>query len=272
MKYVIAAEPVPALPVAGTSDRFPAARIFCVGRNYAEHAREMGHDPNREPPFFFMKPASALLPNGHDFTYPPLSQDVHHEMELVVAIREGGSNIRIDDALEHVYGYAAGLDMTRRDLQAQAKKMGRPWDAAKAFDGSAPCGAINPASIIGHPRMGAIWLDVNGRRVQQSDISQLIWSVPEIIAELSALFALQPGDLIFTGTPAGVGPVHRGDVLHGGCRECGRAYRARDLKARVVKTGVYVNDAAHFVRRYNDISRGCSASASAAPIRHSSDI
>jgi fumarylpyruvate hydrolase len=228
LKYVVVAEPVPPLAVAGTSDLFPVARIFCVGRNYAEHAREMGHDPNREPPFFFMKPPTALLPDGRDFPYPPLSEDVHHEMELVVALRQGGSNIRIDDALDHVYGYAAGLDMTRRDLQAQAKKLGRPWEAAKAFDGSAPCGAINPASIIGHPRTGAIWLDVNGQRVQQSDISQLIWSIPEVIAELSALFTLKPGDLIFTGTPSGVGPVHRGDVLHGGVENVG------ELTVRVV--------------------------------------
>ena len=228
LAYVVSPELLPALAVAGSSDLFPVARIFCVGRNYAEHAREMGHNPEREPPFFFMKPATALLPSGRDFPYPPLSHDVHHEMELVVAIAQGGNNIRIDQALEHVYGYAAGLDMTRRDLQAQAKKLGRPWEAAKAFDGSAPCGEINPASIIGHPRTGAIWLDVNGQRVQQSDISQLIWSVPEVIAELSALFTLQPGDLIFTGTPAGVAAVHRGDLLHGAIENVG------ELTVRVV--------------------------------------
>ena len=192
----------------------------------------MGHDPNREPPFFFMKPASALLPNGRDFPYPSLSHDVHHEMELVVALRLGGSNIRVDDALEHVYGYAAGLDMTRRDLQAQAKKMGRPWDAAKAFDGSAPCGAINPASVIGHPRMGAIWLDVNGRRVQQSDISQLIWSVPEVIAELSALFTLQAGrsDLHRHARRRGAGASRRSAAR--GYRECRGAYPSCGVNAR----------------------------------------
>ena len=215
MAYVISPPPIPTLPVDGTSDQFPVGRIFCVGRNYADHAREMGHDPSREPPFFFVKPGSAILPEGRDFPYPPLTQNVHYEFELVAAIGTGGANIRAADALQHIYGYAVGLDMTRRDLQDQAKALRRPWEAAKAFDHSAPCSRVVPAGRIGHPDRGAIWLDVNGKRVQSSDISALIWKIPEIIAELSTLFTLAPGDLIFTGTPAGVGPVQRGDLLHG---------------------------------------------------------
>jgi fumarylpyruvate hydrolase len=213
--YVCSPPPVPTLPVDGSSGQFPVGRIFCVGRNYADHAREMGHDPNREPPFFFMKPASAILPEGRDFPYPALSQNVHHEFELVVAIGTGGANIIPTDALKHIYGYAVGLDMTRRDLQDQAKTLRRPWEASKAFDYSAPCSRVVPAARIGHPDRGAIWLDVNGKRVQNSDISALIWKIPEMIAELSTLFALAPGDLIFTGTPSGVGAVQRGDTLHG---------------------------------------------------------
>jgi fumarylpyruvate hydrolase len=186
-----------------------------VGRNYADHAREMGHDPEREPPFFFLKPGQALLPQGRDFPYPPASRDVHYEFELVAAIGKGGADIRVEDALNHIYGYAAGLDMTRRDLQLQAQKMARPWDVGKAFDCSAPCSAVAPVSKIGHPKKGPIWLERNGKRVQSSDLSALIWNVPEIISQLSKLFRLTPGDLVFTGTPAGVGPVQRGDVLHG---------------------------------------------------------
>ena len=216
MAYVISPPPTPTLPVDGSSDVLPVGRIFCVGRNYADHAREMGHDPNREPPFFFIKPDSAVLPEGRDFPYPPLTQNVHYEFELVVALATGGAKIRAEDALRHVYGYAVGLDMTRRDLQDQAKKMSRPWEAAKAFDHSAPCSKVAPAAKIGHPTQGAIWLDVNGKRMQSSDISALIWKIPEVIAVLSTLFTLAPGDLVFTGTPAGVGPVQRGDLLHGG--------------------------------------------------------
>jgi fumarylpyruvate hydrolase len=216
MAYVIAPEPPQTLPVEGTADLFPVNRIFCVGRNYADHAREMGHDPDREPPFFFMKPGSAVLAEGKDFPYPPLSQSVHYEFELVAALGQGGASIRPEDALSHVYGYAVGLDMTRRDLQEQAKKMSRPWDAGKAFDHSAPCSRVVPAAKIGHPSRGAIWLDVNGKRVQKSDLSALIWKIPEVIAILSTLFTLAPGDLVFTGTPAGVGPVQRGDLLRGG--------------------------------------------------------
>jgi fumarylpyruvate hydrolase len=216
MGYVIAPPAVVALPVDGTTDAFPVSRVFCVGRNYADHAREMGHDPNREPPFFFMKPRTALLPEGRDFPYPALSHDVHYEFELVVALSKGGANIKAEDALGHVFGYAVGLDMTRRDLQDQAKQLRRPWEAAKAFDHSAPCSHIISAAQTGHRTRGSIWLDLNGKRVQNSDISALIWKVPEIIAALSELFALTPGDLVFTGTPAGVGPVKRGDLLHGG--------------------------------------------------------
>ncbi|TMQ22914.1 MAG: fumarylacetoacetate hydrolase family protein [Deltaproteobacteria bacterium] len=216
MGYVIPAPPIPSLGVDGTEARFPVHRIYCVGRNYAEHAREMGHDPDREPPFFFLKPADAIVTDGRDFPYPPQTSDVHHEMELVVAIGKGGADIATASALDHVHGYAVGLDMTRRDLQAAAKKAARPWDAGKGFDHSAPCSRIAPAATIGHPTSGAIWLKVNGEIRQRGDISQLIWKVPEVIAHLSALFTLAPGDLIFTGTPAGVGAVQRGDTLEGG--------------------------------------------------------
>jgi len=215
MEYVVAAPPVPTLAVAGEKGRFPVYRIFCVGRNYAEHAREMGHDPNREPPFFFMKPASAIVADNADFPYPSATKDVHHEMELVVAIGKGGANIPAASALDYVYGYAVGLDMTRRDLQGEAKKMGRPWDTGKAFDHSAPCSAVVPAKKIGHPAKGRIFLKVNGEVRQDGDLSQLIWNIPDTIAYLSTLFTLAPGDLIYSGTPAGVGPVKKGDVLEG---------------------------------------------------------
>jgi fumarylpyruvate hydrolase len=215
METVIPVPAVPTLPVEGTNARFPVGRIFCVGRNYAEHAREMGHDPNREPPFFFMKPATAIVADGKDFPYPSATKDVHHEMELVVALGKGGVNIPEAKALEHIWGYAVGLDMTRRDLQGEAKKMGRPWDTGKAFDHSAPCSAIVPASKIGHPSKGAVVLEVNGQVKQKGDLAELIWKIPEMIAYLSTLFALMPGDLIFTGTPAGVGPVKQGDTLKG---------------------------------------------------------
>jgi fumarylpyruvate hydrolase len=215
MTYVFSPPPIPTLPVDGSDELFPVGRIFCVGRNYADHAREMGHDPHREPPFFFLKPGSAILPAGRDFPYPALTQNLHYEFELVAALATGGENIPAAEALRHIYGYAVGLDMTRRDLQDQAKALRRPWDAGKAFDHSAPCSRVVPAARIGHPERGAIWLDVNGQRAQSSDISALIWKVPEIIAQLSTLFTLVPGDLIFTGTPAGVGPVQRGDTLHG---------------------------------------------------------
>ena len=211
--YVIAPPPVVSLPVAGTLARFPVGRIFCVGRNYAEHAREMGHDPDKAPPFFFMKPATALLTDGADMPYPAATADMHHEVELVVALGRGGSNVTSATALDLVYGYAVGLDMTRRDLQAEAKKLGRPWETAKAFDHSAPCSAIQPVERIDHPATGTIELKVNGQLRQRGDLADMIWNVPDTIAWLSTLFALQPGDLIYTGTPAGVAAVQRGDRL-----------------------------------------------------------
>ena len=213
--FVIAAPVIPSLPVVGDSKRFPVNRIYCVGRNYADHAREMGHDPDREPPFFFMKPATAIVTDGQAMAYPALSKDVHHELEMVVAIGKGGSNISADHALDHVWGYGLGLDMTRRDLQGEAKKMGRPWDTGKAFDQSAPCSALVPVSQCGHLSKGRIYLTVNGQVKQDGDLAMMIWNVPETIAYLSTLFTLMPGDLIFSGTPAGVAAVQRGDVLEG---------------------------------------------------------
>ncbi len=207
--------------IKGESKRFPVRRIYCVGRNYAEHAREMGHDPDRELPFFFSKNPDNLVLNNGDFPYPSVSKDVHHEIEMVVAIGKGGVNIPEATALEHVYGYAIGLDMTRRDLQGEAKKTGRPWESGKAFEHSAPMSEIVPASVVGHLAKGAITLKVNGTIRQDSDLSQLIWNVPEIIAHLSANFELKAGDLIMTGTPAGVAAVKRGDVMEGHCEGIG---------------------------------------------------
>lgn len=204
------------LPVAGTDSVFPVRRVYCVGRNYADHAIEMGHDPSREPPFFFQKNADNLLPAGQDFPYPSLSSNVHYEVEFVVALKKGGANIAVEDALDCVWGYGVGIDMTRRDVQDVAKKMSRPWEAAKAFEASAPVSALVAATDAGHIDQGAIWLDVNGTRRQSGDLNQMIWKVPEIIAELSKLFVLAPGDVIMTGTPAGVGAVVAGDVI-----ECG---------------------------------------------------
>ncbi len=212
--YVIEPPAVVAVPVAG-GGMFPVRRVFCVGRNYAAHAREMGHDPDREEPFFFMKPADALVINGADMPYPTRTSDLHHEMELVVALGSGGVDIPEAEAERHIWGYAAGLDMTRRDLQGEAKKAGRPWDMGKGFDFSAPIGEIAPATQSGHPSAGVIELTVNGKPRQSSDLSKLIWSVPETIAYLSGLVALAAGDLIFTGTPEGVAAVVRGDVLEG---------------------------------------------------------
>ena len=203
------------LPIDGTDAVFPVLRVFCVGRNYAEHAVEMGHDPDREPPFFFMKPATAVVPNGGGLPFPVATDDLHHEIELVVALRSGGADIPGDRALDHVFGYAVGLDMTRRDLQAKAKEMGRPWDMGKGFDQSAPIATLRTAEAIGHPDAGAISLHVNGELRQQGDLTQQIWKVPETIAYLSTLVELRPGDLIMTGTPAGVGRVVPGDVLEG---------------------------------------------------------
>jgi fumarylpyruvate hydrolase len=210
--------PVPTAPsvaIAGSATRYPVHRIYCVGRNYADHAREMGSDPDRELPFFFTKPADAVVADGATIAYALATSNLHHEIELVVALGKGGVEIPREAALEHVYGYAAGLDMTRRDLQLAARDKGRPWDVGKAFDESAPIGAIQPAAAIGHPQSGAIRLTVNGEPRQSSDLKLLLWPVADLIADLSKLFALQPGDLIYTGTPAGVGPVRPGDELQG---------------------------------------------------------
>jgi fumarylpyruvate hydrolase len=215
MKYAITFRPAPELPVAESNQAFPVGRIYCVGRNYAEHAREMGHDPNREPPFFFMKPADAIVQNGATIPYPQATRDLHHEIEMVVAIGRGGAGIPVEQALDHVFGYGVGLDMTRRDLQGEAKKMGRPWEMGKAFDDSAPCTALKTVALAGHPAKGAIWLKVNGEVTQKGDLSEMIWNVPETISYLSRLITLKPGDLIMSGTPAGVGPVKAGDRLEG---------------------------------------------------------
>ncbi|URQ74668.1 MAG: fumarylacetoacetate hydrolase family protein [Candidatus Ochrobactrum gambitense] len=213
--YVFAPRPQPFLPVKGTDALFPVHRIYCVGQNYADHAIEMGGDPTRNPPFFFQKNPDSLVINGGDFPYPPKTEDVHHEIELVIALKSGGTDIPVEQALDHVYGYAVGIDMTRRDLQAVAKKAGRPWEVAKAFEHSAPCSAIAPVSDVGHPQSASISLSINGETRQSGDLNQMIWKVAETISYLSSLFELQPGDLIFTGTPAGVGPVQRGDRLVG---------------------------------------------------------
>ncbi|MEO1775765.1 MAG: fumarylacetoacetate hydrolase family protein [Pseudomonadota bacterium] len=210
-----------ALPIAGQAERFAVRRIYCVGRNYADHAREMGHDPDREPPFFFQKNPDDLVTDGV-FPYPPLSSDVHFEVELVAALAKGGAGISEEAALADVWGYAVGLDMTRRDLQGAAKKAGRPWEPGKAFAQSAPIGPIVPATRIGHPKAGAITLDVDGVRRQSGDLAAMIWSLPEVIAHLSCLFVLAPGDLIFTGTPAGVGPIQRGETMVAAVEGVGR--------------------------------------------------
>jgi fumarylpyruvate hydrolase len=214
MALVLSAVPQVTLPVIG-GDEFPVRRIYCVGRNYAAHAREMGADPDREPPFFFMKPADAIVRSGSVVPYPSKTRSYHHEIELVVALGAGGRDIPIDRALDVVYGYAVGLDMTRRDLQDEAKQMRRPWDMSKGFDRSAPCGAISPVSQIGHVDHGAIWLKVNGETRQRGDIGDLIWNVQETLAYLSGLVELTAGDLVFTGTPDGVGAVVTGDRLEG---------------------------------------------------------
>jgi len=215
MSYVIPAPKQPAISDAGTDATFPVRRIWCVGRNYADHAREMGHDPNREPPFFFQKPGDAVVASGSTLPYPAMTKDLHHEIELVVAIGKGGTNIPVAKAPEHVFGYGVGLDMTRRDLQQQAKDLKRPWEMGKSFDQSCPVTPLVPAAKIGHPNKGAIWVKVNGEVKQQGDLNQQIWRVEETIAYLSQFVALEPGDLILNGTPAGVGPCKAGDKLEG---------------------------------------------------------
>lgn len=218
VRHVLCFSPGPyaSVEVLGTLERFPVHRIYCVGRNYAAHAREMGMDPNRDLPFFFTKPADAVVPNGASVPYPPKTANFHHEIELVVAIGKAGENIPVEQALDHIFGYAVGNDLTRRDLQLEAREKGRPWDTGKAFDKSAPISAIRRVSEIGHPETGRIWISVNDTIKQDADISHLIWNVAETVSILSGLFKLQPGDLIFTGTPAGVGPVQSGDVMTGG--------------------------------------------------------
>ncbi len=216
LRYVVDPPPMPSVAVEGTRDRFPVRRIICVGRNYAAHAREMGRDPDREAPFFFMKPADAVVDDGAEVPYPPETSNLHYEMELVAAIGRDGRDIPAERALDHVYGYAVGIDLTRRDLQLQAREQGRPWDWGKGFDHSAPCAPLRPVASVGHPDKGRIWLAVDGAVKQDADLAELIWSVPEVISIASRSMALKPGDLIFTGTPAGVGKVERGQVLTGG--------------------------------------------------------
>jgi fumarylpyruvate hydrolase len=215
LSYAFPPYAVPHLPIRNSAAVFPVHRIYCVGRNYADHAIEMGHDPSREAPFFFQKNPDTLVLSGGVFPYPDKSNDVHHELEMVVALKSGGKDIPIEKALDHVFGYGVGLDMTRRDLQGEAKKAGRPWEIGKAFEYSAPCSELVLASEIGHPTKGAVILKVNGAVKQQGNLDQLIWKVPEMISYLSGLFELKAGDLIYSGTPAGVGPVQRGDEMLG---------------------------------------------------------
>ncbi|HWK45213.1 MAG TPA: fumarylacetoacetate hydrolase family protein [Stellaceae bacterium] len=238
MAFVIAAPEPIALPVVGTSDRFPVRRVYCVGRNYAAHAREMGFDPDREPPFYFCKPADAVIPVAQGETlelpYPSLTGNFHYEAELVVALGKGGADIPLAQALDHVWGHAVGLDMTRRDLQIKMREMGRPWEIGKAFDASAPIGPLYPVASTGHFTDARIWLTVNGQEKQNSTVRQLIWSVSETIADLSRYFRLEPGDLIYTGTPEGVGPVVAGDRMEAGVEGLG-TIAARVVQARVVQ-------------------------------------
>lgn len=212
--YVFAPPSVVSIGVVGTEEHFPVRRIYCVGRNYAEHAIEMGHDPKRESPFFFQKNPNNLLLDGVDFPYPKISKEVHHEVELIVALKSGGLNLSITEAQQSIFGYGVGIDMTQRDLQSEQKKLGRPWEVGKAFEHSAPCSDLIAKERVGDISSGAIWLDINGKRVQQGNLNQMIWKVEEVICELSKYFALAPGDLIMTGTPSGVGPVDIGDQLH----------------------------------------------------------
>jgi fumarylpyruvate hydrolase len=213
--YAIPALPQPSIAVAGETSRFPVRRIWCVGRNYLEHIREMGND-ERALPFFFAKHADMIEPDGATIPYPPLTKDLHHEVELIVAMKSGGHNIPAAKALDHIYGYAVGIDLTRRDLQQASRKKERPWEIGKSFDHSAPCGALQPAAKIGHPAKGRIWLSVNSTERQKGDLTELIWSVPEIIEKLSEQVALGAGDIIMTGTPAGVAALSPGDKI-----ECG---------------------------------------------------
>ncbi|MBA3581372.1 MAG: fumarylacetoacetate hydrolase family protein [Gammaproteobacteria bacterium] len=216
MGYVVPATEIPSVEVAGTKDRFPVHRIYCVGRNYAAHAREMGKDPERDPPFFFCKPADAVVANNVDVPYATETENFHHEIELVIAIGKEAVNVPIEKAKDYIYGYAVGNDLTRRDLQLVAREQGRPWDAGKAFDLSAPITKIYPVSQVGHLESGKIWLKVNNETRQEADLKELIWDTAEIVSILSKFFKLQAGDLIYTGTPAGVGAVKVGDTITGG--------------------------------------------------------
>ena len=219
-EYVVTPPPIVSLPVIGSPQKFPVRRIYCVGRNYAAHAREFGHD-EKLPPFFFAKAADMIVPDGATVPYPPLTQNYHHEVELVAAIGKGGANIPADKALEHVYGYAVGFDMTRRDVQQAAAKNGKPWEVGKSFDNSAPCGPVYPAAQVGHITSGKIQITVNGQVKQSSDINLMIWDVAHIIEHLSRQVTLEPGDLIFTGTPDGVSAVVKGDVMVGSVEKLG---------------------------------------------------
>ncbi|WP_298881585.1 fumarylacetoacetate hydrolase family protein [uncultured Bradyrhizobium sp.] len=214
--FVLSPPPQASVAVHNASARFPVRRIICVGRNYAAHAREMGRDPDREPPFFFLKPADTVVDDGATVPYPPLTNNFHYEIELIVAIGQGGTDIPVARALDHVWGYGVGIDLTRRDLQLQAREQGRPWDWGKGFDLSAPIAPLRPVSEVGHPGNGRIWLAVDGVTKQDSDIAKLIWPVPDIISICSRSMALKPGDIIMTGTPEGVGPVQRGQIMTGG--------------------------------------------------------
>lgn len=213
--YVIDPPPQASLSIAGSTERFPVHRVYCVGRNFAAHAVEMGHDPDKEPPFFFQKNPDNLIADATQFPYPKATNDVHHEIEMLVALKSGGEDIAVENALDCVYGYGVSLDMTRRDLQGEMKKLGRPWEIGKAFEMSAPAGPIIPVATCGHVDAGDIWLKVNDEVRQTGDLNQMIWKTPEMISILSTLFTLQPGDVILTGTPSGVGPIVKGDKMHG---------------------------------------------------------
>lgn len=227
MNYVFPPAPQVVVPVAGSDAVFPVRRVYCVGQNYADHIVEMGGD-SRVPPFFFSKPVDALVPGGGDVAYPPKTDKYQHEVELVVAIGQGGRDIPVEQALEHVFGYAVGFDLTRRDLQTQAKETKQPWEMGKGGDQGGPIGAICPATVCGHPARGSIWLKVNGAMKQSGDLAQMTWKVAEVIANLSGFVSLAPGDLIFTGTPAGVSTIVPGDVLEGGIDGVG------ELTARLI--------------------------------------
>lgn len=233
MNFVFPPPPVASLPIAGSDQRFPIRRVFCVGRNFADHAREMGaieQADGREPPFFFMKPSDAVVSGAGEIAvaYPPLTRNLHHEVEMIVALGAGGANVTVDAAKGLIFGYAVGLDLTRRDIQGKAKEKGHPWDMGKGFDQSAVAGVLQPVALTGHPNRGRIWLSVNGEMRQDGDLAAMMWQVADIIANLSTSVRLAAGDLIYTGTPAGVGPIVPGDLLQAGVDGVGT------LSARIV--------------------------------------